>query len=339
MGAMILAADVGGTKTLVGLFKVTKGKLESVREGSFPSQENPSLERILENFLLAGREKVHRCAVGVAGPVNAGRSQIVNLKWPVDGHRVARFLKIPHVDVLNDLEATAWGVGELPARKLKNLTPGIRPQPGNAALIAAGTGMGTAGLFWDGERHRPFPAEGGHQSFAPEDDLGIGLMRFLQQRHQRVSVERIVSGPGFSAIYDYLVASGRGEISPLMRRRFAATQDRNAVITEAGLKGEDPVAEVTVEIFCSLYGSVAGDLALVLGATGGVFVGGGIAPKILPKMLRGGFVDAFRNKGRLSPFVEKIPVKVILEPRTALLGAAASAARAPARPAPRRGRK
>jgi glucokinase len=335
---MILAADVGGTKTLLGVFKVVKGKLEAVREGSFPSPENPSLERIVHNFLLAGREKIHRCAVGVAGPVSGGRSQVVNLKWPVDGHRLARDLGIDHVEVLNDLEATAWGIPVLPTRRFKNLTPGIRPQPGNAALIAAGTGMGTAGLFWDGEKHRPFAAEGGHQDFAPRDDLSFGLLKFVQRRIGRVSVERIVSGPGFSAIFDYLVAMGNRKVSRTLERRLAGAADRNAVISDAGVKREDPIATATVDLFLTLYGAAAGDLALVLGATNGVYVGGGIAPRILPRMTEGRFLKAFRDKGRLTPYMEKIPVKVILEPRTALLGAAACAAFGPVKAPPRRTR-
>jgi glucokinase len=270
--------------------------------------------------------------------VSGGRSQVVNLKWPVDGHRLARDLGVGHVEVLNDLEATAWGIPVLPARRFKNLTPGLRPQPGNAALIAAGTGMGTAGLFWDGKRHLPFAAEGGHQDFAPRDDLSFGLLKFMQRRIGRVSVERVVSGPGFSAIFDYLVAMGNRKISPALERKLAAARDRNAVISEAGVRREDPIATATVDLFLTLYGAVAGDLALVLGATNGVYVGGGIAPKILPRLADGKFLKAFRDKGRLTPYMEKIPVKVILEPRTALLGAAACAALGPGRPAPGRNR-
>jgi len=336
---MILAGDVGATKTLLGVFKVVKGKLDMVREGSYPSQESPSLERIIRNFLLAGKEKVHRCTIGVAGPVAGGRSQVVNLKWPVDGHRLAREFGLDYVEVLNDLEATAWGISQLPTRRFKNLTPGLRPQQGNMALIAAGTGMGTAGLFWDGERHHPFAAEGGHQDFTPRDDLSFGLLKFMQRRLGRVSVERVVAGPGFSAIFDYLVVVGKRPVSQALERRLAGADDRNAVIANAGIKGEDPIATATVDLFLSFYGAAAGDLALVLGATGGLFIGGGIAPKILARMTNGVFLKAFRDKGRLAPYMEKIPVKVILEPRTALLGAAASAAFGTGKPVPKRARK
>ena len=323
---MILAGDVGGTKTLLGLFTWSKGKPRKIRDASFPSRESPSLEAMIGRFLAEGRERVHRFAVGVAGPVVGGRSHVVNLRWPVDERKLARALHIEHVRVLNDLEATAWGIPVLPSRKFLNLTPGLRPRPGNAVLIAAGTGLGMATLFWDGERHHPSASEGGHQDFAPRDEIEIELLRFMRERYDRVSVERIVAGPGFSGIYDFLVATGRGAESPEMSRRLASG-DRNATVSEAGVNGDDPVAVRAVEIFVSLYGAAAGDLALVSRAVGGVYVGGGIAPKILPKLHSGEFLHAFRSKGRLSTMVEQIPVKVILEPRTALLGAAACAAR------------
>lgn len=326
---MFLAGDIGGTKTLLGLFELSGGRRVSVREASFPSQGYPSLESIIDDFLSAGasRRKLRGCAVGVAGPVVRGRSQVVNLRWPVDSRRLAGKLGLARVQVLNDLEATAWGVTELPARKTENLTPGVRPALGNAAVIAAGTGLGMALLvLGDGHLHAT-ASEGGHQEFGPRDDLEIELLRYLRQRHGRVSIERVVSGPGLSAIYQFLVDTGRGSESESMSRRLAEAPDRNAVITEAGLAGEDPTAERALDRFVSLYGAAAGDLALVAQATGGVFVGGGIAPKILPKLRTGEFVRAFRAKGRLASLVEKIPVRVILEPRTALLGAAVCAAR------------
>ena len=323
---MILAGDVGGTKTLLGLFKWTNGALRKVREQSFPSQESTSLEAIIRTFLAGRREKVHSCVVGVAGPVVGGRSHVVNLRWPVDEGKLFRTLNIEHVAVINDLEATAWGISQLPPRKLMNLTPGLRPRRGNAALIAAGTGLGTAILFWDGERYCPSAGEGGHQDFAPRDDMEIELLTYLRQRHGRVSTERVVAGPGFSTIYQFLVETGRGVESSEMGRRLAEG-DPNAAVSQAGVSGEDPVAEQAVTIFVSLYGAAAGNLALVARATGGVYIGGGIAPRILPKLRSGEFLGSFRSKGRLSPLLERIPVKVILEPRTALLGAAACAVR------------
>ncbi len=323
---MILAGDVGGTKTILGLFSRRGGRLVAVREGTFASAGSPSLEAIVEAFLDAGRERVDVCALGVAGPVTGERTEVVNLRWPVDARRVARLLRLPKVHLLNDLEATAWGIADLPPARTLSLTPRLRPRAGNAALIAAGTGLGTAILSWDGKRHWPAAGEGGHVGFAPRDEAEIGLLRRFLERHERLSLDRLVSGPGLCGLYDFLVESGSGFVSPLMARRLAGN-DPNAAISEAGLGGEDPTAERALDWFVSLFGSAAGDLALVAGAVGGVWIGGGIAPKILPKLRSGAFMSAFRSKGRLSSFLERIPVRVILEPRTGLLGAAVRAAR------------
>jgi len=327
---MILAGDVGGTKTNLGLFRRVGGKLVSSREENFPSQEFASLDAMIAEFLSRGRQKVDRAAVGVAGPVVGGRSHVVNLRWSVDARRLARSLGLGQAGLLNDLEANAWGIPELPPTKFLNLTPGLRSGPGNAALIAAGTGLGMAILFRDGDRFRPSATEGGHQEFAPRDDLEIELLRFMRRRHGRVSTERVVAGPGFSAIYQFLLDHGWGKESKLMRDRLAGADDPNDAISAAGLADEDPVARKALEIFVSLYGSAAGDLALVAKSTAGMFVGGGIAPKILPMLRTGEFLRSFKNKGRLSPLLESMPVKVILEPRTALIGAAAYAAHYPA---------
>ncbi len=330
---MILAGDIGGTKTLLGLFTRAGRRLRLVRLGTFASGEHRSLEEMVRDFLGQGRERVRRCAVGVAGPVVGGRSQVVNLPWSVDSKRLARGLRLPWVEVLNDLEATAWGVPELLPRQLLDLTPGVRPQSGNAAVIAAGTGLGMAILFWDGRRHRPSASEGGHQGFAPRDELETELLRFVRKAHGRASLDRMIAGPGLHTIYRFLVETGRGAESPSMRRRLSEG-DPNAAISEAGVAGEDPLAERAVDLFVSLYGAAAGDLALVARATAGIYVGGGIAPKMLPKLRSGSFLRSFREKGRLTPFVERIPVRVILEPRTALLGAAACAAHGLGKPFP-----
>ena len=324
--AVILAGDVGGTKTILGLFSHRGGRLVAAREATYRSDAYSSLEAIVEAFLSGGKERVTACAIGVAGPVTGGRTLVVNLRWPVDARRVARLLRLEEVHLLNDLEATAWGIPELPRAGTVSLTPRLRPSPGNAALVAAGTGFGTALLFWDGRRHWPSAGEGGHAGFAPKDDDEIELLRFLLRRFGRPSLDRVVSGPGLHEIYDFLVESGRGAVSPTMMGRLEEG-DPSAAISEAALGGEDPTAERALDLLVSLYGSAAGDLALVAGAVGGVWIGGGIAPKILPKLRSGAFLRAFRSKGRLSSFVERIPVRVILEPRTALLGAAVRAAR------------
>jgi glucokinase len=323
---VILAGDVGGTKTLLGLFRQVGGKLRCVREDSLPSQEFRSFEALVDEFLSRAKRTVDRCAVGVAGPVVGGRSQVVNLRWPVDARRLARELSTDAVHVINDLEATGWGIPVVPPRKLVSLTPGLRSLQGNAALIAAGTGLGMALLLWDGARWHPRASEGGHQAFGPRNDIEIDLLKFLRRRHGRVSVERAVSGPALSAIYEFLIHSGRVDESDRMSRRLAEADDPNAEVARAALAGDDAVAGKALDLFVSLYGAAAGDLALVAKATGGLYLGGGIAPKILPKLREGAFLRAFRDKGRLSPLLERIPVRVILEPRTALLGAAQYAA-------------
>ncbi len=328
---MILAGDIGATHTRLGLFVVARGKLVTVREETFPSGGSASLERIVERFLARGGEKPTRAAIGVAGPVMEGRSEVVNLAWAVDGRRLARRLGLPQVVVLNDLEATAWGIGELPRRGLADLTPRVRARPGNAALIAAGTGLGTAVLAWDGRRHRPAPAEGGHQAFAPRDEEEIGLLREGLRRWGRLSLDRIVCGAGLLEIYRFL-SGDRGAMP--RPPAVPGPDDPNAAVADAGLRGSDPIAERAVERFLSLYGAAAGDLALAVGAVGGIYVGGGIAPKLLPKIRDGAFLEAFRSKGRLTAYMERIPVRILLEPRAALLGAAARAARGFPRPLP-----
>lgn len=331
---MILAADVGGTSTRLGLFRQVGGKLRTEREAQFGSRDAGSFEELVEAFLAAGSQRVQRCAIGVAGPIVTERSEIVNLPWRVDARRIARRIGLDRVALINDMEATAWGIPRLGPRHTVSLTPGLRGRPGNAALIAAGTGLGTAILFWDGKQFRPSPGEGGHQSFAPTDDLGIALLRFLRRRHGRVSWERVVAGPGLSSIYDFFVENRWGETTRKMRQLLDDADDPNLVIGEAGLRGEDRLAERALDMFVSLYGALAGDLALVANARAGVWVAGGIAPQILPRLRSGAFVRAFREKGRLEPLVTKIPVRVIVEARAALLGAAAYAAQqAASRPA------
>jgi glucokinase len=328
---MILAGDIGGTKTLLALFTEQRGgRLRKHREASYASDAFESFQAMARAFLAEGEERVRRCAVGVAGPVIGGRSHVVNVEWPVDAERIARALKLPAVHLLNDLEALAWGLPLLASRQVRSLTPGLRARPGNAALLAPGTGLGMAILFDDGGRLRPSASEGGHLHFAARDELEAELMLFMRRRlGGRVSVERIVAGPGFSAIHEFLVESGRGTRTPEMSRRLA-TGDANAAVSDAGLSGADPTAERAVDLFVSMLGAVAGDLALIAKASGGVWIGGGIPPRILPKLAGSEtFLRAFRDKGRLSPFVERIPVKVILEPKAGLLGAAWCAARGP----------
>lgn len=321
---MILAGDVGGTNTRLGLFRVAGRKLRPIELATFLSQQSGSLEAIVKSFLSGRRERVRACAVGVAGPVVNGRSGIVNLKWPVDARKLARAAGLDRAHVLNDLEAAAWGVLQLPSRAMVSLTPGLRPSAGNAAVIAAGTGLGMAILFWDGKRHIPSATEGGHVSFAPRNDLETKLWRHFAKRFDRVSVERVVSGPGLSMIYEFLRETGAARESASFRRRLA-TGDPNATIAAAGVAREDRLAAKTVDLFVSLYGAAAGDLALFAKATAGVFIVGAIGNGMLPRLRSATFVDSFRAKGRLRPLVSSVPVKVVLDERASLFGAAACA--------------
>jgi len=324
--AVLLAGDVGGTKTLLGLFHAAGGEVRPLREATYPSQRASSLPEMVHSFLAQGRERPATFAVGVAGPVIAGRSQLTNLPWVVDEQELAATFGFRRTRVLNDLEATGWAIASFRGRQTASLTPGLRGRAGNAAVIAAGTGLGMAILVWDGARWRASASEGGHQEFPPQDATEDALLRFARRELRgRVSVERLVSGDGLGRIYRFLTRSGRARESGAMRRRLAASPDPNATISEAGLAGRDRASVLALALFVRLYGAAAGNLALVSRATGGLFVAGGIAPRILPALRDGAFVRAFREKGRLSSLLATIPIKVVREPRAALLGAAVCA--------------
>jgi len=281
---------------------------------------------MVRTFLEQGRERPAVFAVGVAGPVTGGHSQLTNLPWAVDEAELRDTFAFRRIRVLNDLEATGWGIGSLRGRQVATLTPALRARTGNAAVIAAGTGLGMAILVRDGVRWLVSASEGGHQDFAPRDPTEEALLRFVRRELRgRVSVERVVSGDGLGRIYRFLTQTGRARETAVMRRRLAASQDPNATISEAGLAGRDRASARALALFVRLYGAAAGNLALVARASGGMFLAGGIAPRILPALRGAPFLRAFREKGRLSPLVAAIPIKVVLEPRAALLGAAACA--------------
>jgi glucokinase len=258
---------------------------------------------------------------GVAGPVVDGRCTTTNLPWTLDERILAAEIPVPQAKLLNDLEAMAWGVMNLPESDLAVLQPGVS-RTGNMALVAAGTGLGEALMIWEGTRHVVVSSEGGHTDFAPRDEREVGLLEFLRREFGRVSYERIVSGPGLFNVYRYL-RGARGVPEPAWLRDRIASGDPSAAVGEAGLSGADPVCVETVELFVSIYGSVAGNLALTVLAVGGIYIGGGVAPKLRPKLSDGTFVHAFRNKGRLAGLVESFPLRLCLNERAPLLGAAA----------------
>ena len=321
---MILAGDIGGTKTNLGLFETSNGALGLHAQQSYPSRGHVGLEVIVSQFLEDKDARITAACFGVAGPIVDEQVVTPNLPWIVSADTLARTLGLARVALINDLEATAHGIPALKADEFFTLNEGI-VMPGNAALVAAGTGMGVASLFWDGRRHQPSASEGGHIDFAPRNPLESDMLRYMLKKYSRVSVERIVSGPGLFNVYEFLRDSGYASESAELAARFAA-EDPSSVISKSALAGECRLCVKALDMFVAIYGAFAGNVALVLKATGGVFIGGGIAPKILEKLKDGTFIGAFMDKGRMSSLVATVPVRVILNDKTALLGAARVAA-------------
>ena len=320
---MILAGDVGGTKVHLALYDFINGKLEYSRDERFPAKDYSGLEEIVKEFL--GAFTVTAACFGVPGPVRDGRLRLTNLPWTLDSRELSVSLGINHVFLINDLEANGYGVAELAADQIYTLSEGDASQIGNRALIAAGTGLGEALLIWNGHSHTPYPSEGGHADYAPRNEDEIDLLRFLKQKYSgRISQERVVSGQGLTNIYDFL-RDVRGIDEPVWLAERLAAEDPNAVITELALAAKSEICEKAMDMFVSAYGAETGNLALKILSVGGVYVGGGIAPRILDKLKDGRFMKAFTDKGRLSQLLINMPVRIILESRAALLGAAAYA--------------
>ncbi|HUE29347.1 MAG TPA: glucokinase [Verrucomicrobiae bacterium] len=322
-GESILAGDVGGTKTELALFARSGDGLREFRARVYPSREYRSLEAIVRAFLEAepGGSVAAGC-FGVAGPVRGGKARITNLPWELEEEALARTMGVPRVRLLNDLQAAAYGMLRLPPESFHTLHPGSGGTPGNAAVIAPGTGLGEAILHWDGRRYQAIASEGGHADFAARNEQEIELLRWLQARvGGHVSYERVLSGEGIHHLYLFLRDSGHVP-EPAWLREKLAQGDPNAAITEVGLAGGHPLCVAALESFCSILGAEAGNLALRCTAVAGVFVGGGIPPKILPALTKGSFVRAFVDKGRFAQWTDAVPVRVALDPRAPLLGAA-----------------
>ena len=318
---LLLAGDVGGTKTAVSLFEARAAGPRLLRQASFHSGEFESLQAVVRRFLGAGPPvRVAAACFGVAGPVVDGKCVTTNLPWHVDERGLATAIPAPRVRLLNDLEAAAHGLLTLPPRDLERLQGG-KARKGNMVLIAAGTGLGEAILVWDGARHRVVPSEGGHADFAPRGDLETDLLRFLRKEFGHVSYERVLSGPGLYNIYRFLRETSDAPEPPWLADRLR-NGDPGAVISEVALAGGHPLCVTALELFVSIYGSEAGNLALKALAVGGVFVGGGIAPKIRAKLMDGTFLAAFADKGRYRDLMASIPVRLVLNPQAPLLGAA-----------------
>jgi len=322
---MILAGDIGGTNARLACFQPQNGHLRLISERVFPSREHSELGEIVGKFLDESGPRPEVACFGIAGPVQNGRVETSNLPWVIEQARLAKQIRLPATLLINDLEAIAWGIAALTAGDLVPLNHVNRPVTGNQAVIAPGTGLGEAGLFWDGSRHHVFACEGGHTDFAPQDELQIELLRFLHTRFGHVSYERIVSGPGLVNVYEFLRDSGCGKESPELAAKMAKG-DAAAVISRAALDGSCPLAKKALDLWIEVYGAEASNLALKVMATGGLFLAGGISPKILPRLEGPLFMKSFVDKGRLRAVVESIPVQVVTNEKTGLLGAARCAA-------------
>jgi glucokinase len=347
---MILAGDIGGTKINLALFDWDKGRVDPIREDTIWTADYESLEEVLTEFLeepaptesdqddLSEEDEdsastapalsspLTAACFGVPGPVLNNTCRTTNIPWTIEGDKLAEFLKIPQVRLLNDLEAMAYGLPFLEPDEIEDLNPDAPSPPpdGTRALLAAGTGLGESLIVWTGKDYQICPSEGGHADFAPNNDLEIELLRYLRTSYLHVSYERVLSGPGLYLIYQFLRDTQKNE--PTWFSEKLPTGDPASLIAEAGLEGKPDICKNALQLFVSIYGAEAGNMALKTLAMGGVYIGGGIAPKILPALQDGTFMKSFLAKGRYKRLLAKIPVRVILNPHTALLGAASIAA-------------
>ena len=320
----VLAGDIGGTKTSLAIFEVNGSRLESLAEETYPSGDYTSLDEIVQKF-VANQEHIPQWAsFGIAGPVRNGIAKTMNLPWIVDAQKIADEIGFKKVWLMNDLEANAWGISALQEEDFFIVNKGKCNPNGNASIISAGTGLGQAGLYWNGEQLRPFACEGGHSDFSPHSDLEIALFQFLKKRYapdSHVSWERVVSGMGIGNIYDFL-CEYHGEETPDWLEEEIKTGDKAASISKAAGDKRCPICSETFSLFVHLYGAEAGNQALKIMATAGVYIGGGVAPRNLEQFKNSTFMDSFCAKGRMKDILCDIPVKIILNQRTALYGPA-----------------
>ncbi|MEG9435504.1 glucokinase [Edaphobacter sp. HDX4] len=326
---MILAGDVGGTKVHLALYDFENGRLHPLRDEKYPAGHFASLDDVI-NMFLAGdaqhpptkRDQILAACFGCPGPVRDGRLKLTNLPWTLDARDLSRSLSIKHVFLINDLEANGYGIPELAPDQIHTLSAGDPEATGHRGLVSAGTGLGEALLIWNGRKHSPIPSEGGHCDFAPRSAREVALLEYLLSTLKgRVSFERVVSGLGLGNIYSFLRDVEKLDQPNWLCERMK-TEDPNVVIGECAEDGSSSICFETMKIFASAYGAEAGNLALKVLATGGIYLGGGIAPKRLKTMQNGFFMQAFLDKGRMSALLQSIPVRIILDDTCALLGAA-----------------
>lgn len=319
---MLLAGDIGGTKTILALIDSEKGVRHPLVETRFSSDAYDSLEAIVQQFLTDTAVTVDAASFGVAGPVVNNRAHITNLPWIIDAAAIAQTFAIPNVFLLNDLEAIANVVTHLEPDDLTTLNPGQPEKEGAIAVIAPGTGLGEAFLTWTGTRYQAHPSEGGHTAFGPGNAEQIELLRFLHGRYRHVSYERVCSGIGIPNLYDFMKWNGRHPEPDWLAQAIAATEDPTPIIVTAAIQDNVPLCAAVLNLFVDILGDEAGNLALKTLATGGVYIGGGIPPRILPHLQQPRFLQAFRRKGRFADLMAAMPIHIIQQPQAALLGAA-----------------
>jgi len=319
---MILAGEIGATRTRLAAFETQGNKLQQVVEKIYMSQEHSGLPEIISDFIRTEGIPVQSACFGVAGPVRAGSSKISNLPWIIDSRELTRQLKLNSVGLINDLEAYAYGIDALESKDFIALSEGSEDAEGNRAVISARTGLGVAGLYWDGFRHHPFACEGGHADFAPRNELEMELLGYLQKKYGRISCERILSGPGIKNIYDFLRDTKKEDEPQWLREQISGAPDPPALISQIALENKSSICDRTLSIFVSIYGAETGNCALHFMATGGIFIGGSIAAKIVPKMKDPIFMQSFLNKGRMEPLLKEMPVKIVLNDDSGIIGAA-----------------
>lgn len=319
---MILAGEIGATGTRLAAFEKEGSRLQLVVEKTYMSQEHSSLSEIIAAFIKAEGIAAHSACFGVAGPVRRGRSKISNLPWVIDSRDLAKQLKLDSVGMINDLEAYAYGIDGLDSKDFVMLNPGSEDAEGNRAVISARTGLGVAGLYWDGYRHHPFACEGGHSDFAPRNDLEMELLAYLQKKYGRISYERLLSGPGIKNIYDFLRDAHKADEPQWLKDQIAAAQDPPAVISQLAQEGKAAICDQTLSIFVSIYGAETGNCALNFLSTGGIFIGGSVAAKNVPKMKDPIFMESFLDKGRMVDLLKEIPVTIVLNDDSGIIGAA-----------------
>jgi glucokinase len=320
-GTVLIAGDIGGTKTLLGLYAPGRDVRQPIEEREFHSASFPGLEDVVRKFLAEVKQPVTAASFDVAGPVRGGRAHLTNLPWVIEEAQLARELGLRQVSLLNDLEAIAYAVPRLHEDELHTINIGEPNQNGPIAIVAPGTGLGEAFLIWNGSSYIPCASEGGHAGFAPTDSLEAELWGYLHRRYGHVSYERVCSGSGIPNIYDGLRELGEEQESPEVAAQLAGLTDRTPLIMQRATEGTDPLCVGTLNIFTAALGAEAGNLAIKILASGGVYLAGGIPPRILPQLSAGGFMRAFVAKGRMSDLLRAMPVKVVLV-NAALLGVA-----------------